>query len=78
MGIGASPLISNNNKNLALVKKNGDKTQFTITRFHCIGRIETTKDLMNKYKRINESYGTTVFFLQDNNHPGHHILCIVM
>ena len=59
-------------------KKIGDKTQFTITRFHCIGRIETTKDLMNKYKRINELYGTTVFFLQDNNHPGHHILCIVM
>jgi hypothetical protein len=37
-----------NSKNLTLVKKVGDKTQFTITRFHCTAYICLAKKIGKK------------------------------
>ena len=49
---------SKNSKNLSLVKKVGDKIQFTITRFHCTSRFQTKKIKVNTLsKRISLQCG---------------------
>ena len=65
-----------NSKNLSLVKKVGDKIQFTITRFHCTSRFQTKKN-KSKYslKKDFTPMWTQVVEISKLQKPNFTILC---